>query len=397
MKDMKEIVILSAVRTPIGAFMGNFKEVSAPKLGAAAISEAISRAGVNGADVDECLMGCVITAGIGQAPARQAAKFAGLPDSVRCTTVNRVCGSGLRTVMLSAQILQADPDEASLIVAGGMESMSRAPYLLDRARDGYRLGHGKVVDAIIQDGLWDVYNDYHMGDAAELCAKELKFDRKEQDRYATLSYERALDSIQKGKFKSEIVAVEAGTPKEKKLVDFDEEPGRAKLDRFGSLKPAFQKDGTVTAANASSLSDGAAALVVTTAEWARAHSLKPIARILGQASHAQAPEWFTTAPIGAIQKLLKKTNTALEMIDLFEINEAFSVVSLACLKELKIDEKKTNIRGGAVALGHPIGASGARILTTLIHTLKSEGKRFGIAAICIGGGEASAVLVEALE
>lgn len=392
---MKDIVILSAVRTPIGAFMGAFKDISAPKLGAAAITEALKRAGVSAFDIDECLMGCVLTAGLGQAPARQAAKSGGLPDSVRCTTINRVCGSGLRAVMLAQQILLAG--DASVIVAGGMENMSRVPYLLDRAREGYRLGHGKLIDSVIQDGLWDVYNDYHMGDAAELCAKELHFDRREQDRYATLSYERALASIQSGKFKSEIVPIEAGTPKEKKMIDQDEEPGRGKLDKFGSLKPAFQKDGTVTAANASSLNDGAAALVVTTADWARSRSLKPIARIIGQANHAQAPEWFTTAPVEAVQKLLKKTGIPIEKIDLFEINEAFSVVSLACLKELKVDEAKSNIRGGAVALGHPIGASGARILTTLIHALKSEKKKYGVAAICIGGGEASAMLVEAID
>jgi acetyl-CoA C-acetyltransferase len=389
-----DTVILSATRTPVGAFMGGLKDLPAPKLGAAVVKEAVQRAGIQPGEIDEVLMGCVLTAGIGQAPARQASRFAGLPDSVRCTTINRVCGSGLRAVMWGSQILQTG--DANFVVAGGMESMSRVPYLLDRAREGYRLGHGKVVDAIISDGLWDVYNDYHMGDAAELCARERHLDRKEQDRYATQSYQRAIESIQGGKFKNEITAVEWDTPREKKRVDQDEEPFRAKLEKFGDLKPAFQKEGTVTAANASSLSDGAAALVLTTGQIATDRTLKPIARIIGQANHAQAPEWFTTAPVGAVQKLLKRTGISLDAIDLFEINEAFSVVALACLKELKIDESKINIRGGAVAIGHPIGASGARILTTLVHALRMEKKRYGIAAICIGGGEASAVLVEAL-
>lgn len=391
---MKDVVILSAVRTPIGAFMGAFKDVPAPRLGAAVIREALQRAGVAGDQVDECLMGCVLPAGIGQAPARQAVIFAGLPHSVRATTINRVCGSGLKAVMLGQQMILCG--DASIVVAGGMENMSRSPYLLDKAREGYRLGNAKIVDSMIHDGLWDPYGDTHMGDCGELCAKEGKYSRAEQDRYATQSYRRAEAAIRDGKFKDEIVAVEIADRKTLKKIEADEEPGRANIEKFGELRPAFQKEGTITAANASSLSDGAAALVLTSAETAKTLGVKPLARIIAQESHAQAPEWFTTAPVGAIQKLLKKAEMSKDAIDLYEINEAFSVVALACMKELGIPEEKVNVRGGAVALGHPIGASGARILTTLIHTLKAEKKRFGVAGICIGGGEASALLVEVL-
>lgn len=391
---MKEAVILSAVRTPIGAFLGALKDVSGPRLGATAVRESVRRSGVPAEKIDECLMGSVLTAGVGQAPARQAAIFGGLPHSVRCTTIGRVCGSGLKSVMFAAQAIHCG--DADFIVAGGMESMSRSPYLLDRAREGYRLGNGKIIDSMVNDGLWDVYHNQHMGDCAELCASRENFPREEQDRFALQSYRRALAAIEGGKFKDEIVAVEVAGAKGTTLVDKDEEPFKAKLDRFQALKPAFQKTGTVTAANASSLSDGAAALTLTSAEAARSVSAKPIARIVAQASHAQAPEWFTTAPVAAVQKLLKKAGMTAKDIDLYEINEAFSVVALACMKELGLSEEKVNTRGGAVALGHPIGASGARILTTLVHALRADGKRFGIAAICIGGGEASALLVEAL-
>lgn len=391
---MKEVVILSAARTPIGAFAGTFKEMSAPQLGAHAIREAVKRSQLPQEAIDEALMGCVLTGGVGQAPARQAALFAGLPQSVRCTTLNRVCGSGLRSVMWASQILQCG--DAEVVVAGGMENMSRAPYLLDKAREGLRLGNGKITDSLIHDGLWDVYNNFHMGDAAEICAKEKKFTREAQDRYATQSYKRALEATSAGAFKKEIVPVEVEISREKKTIDTDEEPFKAKLDKFGQLRPAFQKEGTITAANASSLSDGAAALVLTTGELAKARGLKPIARVLCQESHAQAPEWFTTAPVGAVQKLLKKAKLDKNDVDLYEINEAFSVVALACLTELGLKEERVNIRGGAVALGHPIGASGARILTTLIHALHAEKKRLGVATLCIGGGEASALLVEAL-
>ncbi len=391
---MEKTVILSATRTPIGTFLGALKDTPSPRLGAAAIKAAIERAKISPADVEETLMGCVLQAGLGQAPARQAAIYAGLPTSARATTVHRVCGSGLKTVMLADQAIRCG--DAHVIVAGGMENMSRVPYLLEGAREGYRLGHQKVIDAVIHDGLWDVYHNQHMGDCAELCAKERSFSREDQDKYAAMSYRRAMDSIASGKFKDEITPVEIVTKKETRLFDTDEEPGKGKIEKFAELRPAFQKTGTVTAANASSLNDGAAALVLTSESWAAKKGLKPMARILGQTSFAQAPEWFTTAPVGAVKALMEKTGFSVDKVDLFEINEAFSVVALACMKELGITDAKVNIRGGAVAMGHPIGASGARILTTLLHSLRQEKKRYGVAAICIGGGEASAVLVEML-
>jgi len=392
---MEEVVIASATRTAIGSFQGAFKDVPAPKLGSAAVAEAVRRAGIPKDAVDECIMGCVLPAGLGQAPARQALIYAGLPHSVRATTVNRVCGSGLKAVMLAAQAIGCG--DADVIVAGGMENMTRSPFLLEKGREGYRMGHGRVLDSLVHDGLWDPYGDVHMGECAELCAKEKNFDRAAQDRHARQSYERALNAIEKGLFKDEIVSVDAPAGKQTVAVDRDEEPFRAKLEKFGELRPAFKKDGTVTAANASSLNDGAAALVVMSKKTAERHGVKPLARIVAQTSFAQAPEWFTTAPIGAIEKLLAKAGKRVGDIDYFEINEAFSVVALACAKALGVDEAKLNPRGGAVALGHPIGASGARVLVTLLHTLKSEHKKFGVASLCIGGGEASAVLVEMLQ
>lgn len=392
---MKEVVVVSAVRTPIGAYLGALKEHSAPQLAAFAVKEAARQSGVVLADIDECLMGNVLSAGLGQAPARQAAVFGGLPNSVRCTTINRVCGSGLKTVMLASQMIQLG--DAEVVLAGGMESMSRAPYLLDKAREGYRMGHGKLIDAMIHDGLWDVYHNNHMGDSAELCAFEKKISRADQDAFAKASYQRALSATESGKFKTEIVSVPYTEGKEKKNLERDEEPFRAKLDKFGDLKPAFKKEGTVTAANASSLSDGAAAMMLCSLDYAKKHGLKPLAKIVAQESYAREPEWFTLAPVGAIQKLLKKAGKKTSDIDLFEINEAFSVVALGCMRELGLDEARVNIRGGAVALGHPIGASGTRILVTLIHTLRQEKKKLGVASLCIGGGEASAVLVEACE
>lgn len=389
---MKDGVILSAVRTGIGGFLGQYRELSAPRLAAVCIKEAVRRAEIKPEKIDECLMGCVLTAGIGQAPARQAAIFAGLPHSVCCTTINRVCGSGLKAVMLAIQMIRCG--DAEIVVAGGMESMSQAPFLLDRAREGYRLGNGKLIDSLVHDGLWDVYHQFHMGDAAEFCAKECRISRQQQDRYAELSYRRALDAVSTGKFKKEIVPVAVEEGRSQKSIESDEEPLKAKLDKFGELKPVFQQNGTVTAANASSLSDGASAIVMSSQEFAKANSLRPIARILGQASHAQAPEWFTTAPVGAIRKLLQKTNLPIDRVDLFEINEAFAVVAIACMRELELDENRVNIRGGAVAMGHPIGATGARLLTTLIHALEAEKKRYGVVAMCIGGGEASALLIE---
>jgi len=392
---MKEVVIVSAVRTPIGAYLGSLKEYSAPQLGAFAVKEAVRQSGINPAEIDECLMGNVLSAGLGQAPARQAAIFAGLPNSVRCTTINRVCGSGLKTVMLATQMIQTG--DAEVVVAGGMESMSRAPYLLDKAREGYRMGHGKLIDAMIHDGLWDVYHNNHMGNSAELCATEKKISRQQQDEYAKTSYNRALSATEGGKFKAEMVSVSYTAGKEQKVLERDEEPFRAKLDKFGELKPAFIKEGTVTAANASSLSDGAAAVVLCSKDYAQKHALKVLAKVVAQSSFAREPEWFTLAPVGAVQKLLKVTGKTAQEIDLYEINEAFSVVALGCMAGLGISEQKVNIRGGAVALGHPIGASGTRILVTLIHALRQEKKRLGVASLCIGGGEASALMVEACE
>lgn len=392
---MREPVIVSAVRTPIGSFMGSLSTVPAPKLGAAVIAEALKRAGLRGEQVDEVLMGCVLQGGLGQAPARQAAIFAGLPDSVPCTTIHKVCGSGLKTVMMAAQAIKAG--DAECIVAGGMESMSLAPYAIEGARAGLRMGHAQIVDLMIKDGLWDPYNDFHMGMAAEKCAEERGISREAQDAFAAESYRRAQAAIAAGLFKEEIVPVVIPQKKgEPLVVDTDEEPGRAKIDKFPTLKPAFKKDGTVTAANASSINDGAAAVVVMSSEAAHRNGIKPLVRIVDYTQHAQDPAWFTTAPAYAIQKLLNKVGLSKDEIDLYEINEAFSVVSIAVNQILGLDQSKVNVNGGAVALGHPIGASGTRILVTLIHAMKARGARRGIASLCIGGGEAVAMLVEAL-
>ncbi len=389
---MKEVVIVSAVRTPVGAFQGVLSELSAPKLGALVVEEAIKRAGIGKDIVDEVIMGNVLTAGEGQAPARQAALFAGLPESVTCLTINKVCGSGLKAVMLAAQAIMCG--DADVIIAGGMESMSNTPYLLEKARNGYRMGHGQLTDSMIKDGLWDVYNNFHMGSAAELCAADCNIPRDVQDAFAKTSYERAIKAQKEGLFKDEIVGVTITGKKGNVVVTEDEEPGKANFEKMMTLKPAFQKDGTITAANASKINDGAAALVVMSAEKASELGLKPIAKIVAQASAARKPEWFTTAPIDAIGKVLKKADLKIEDVDLFEINEAFAVVSLAASKDLKIPHEKMNVHGGAIALGHPIGASGARILTTLIYAMKHHNKKLGMAAICIGGGEASALIVE---
>jgi acetyl-CoA C-acetyltransferase len=392
---MREVVITSAVRTPIGSFMGALSTVAAPRLGAVAVRAAVERGGVEPGEVDEVLMGCVLQAGLGQAPARQAAIFAGLPQHVGATTVHKVCGSGLKTVILASQVIRSG--DAEVIVAGGMECMSQAPYLLPGARDGLRMGHGQLIDAMIRDGLWDVYNDYHMGSAAELCARECAVPRDAQDAFATESYRRAAASIAEGLFADEIVPVEVpqrrGDPV---VVDTDEEPGRGNPAKFASLRPAFDKEGSVTAANASSINDGASATLVMSADAAKARGLKPLARIVSTGAFAQAPEWFTTAPTSAIRKAVERAGLTLEDIDLFEINEAFAVVALAVTGELGVPLDKVNVRGGAVALGHPIGASGNRILVTLIHALRQTGKRYGCAAICLGGGEAVAVVVERL-
>ncbi|MCL4510435.1 MAG: thiolase family protein [Bacteroidetes bacterium] len=390
---MRQVVIASACRTPIGSFQGALSSFSAPRLGSIAIQEAVRRAGISPQQVEEVFMGCVLTAGVGQAPARQAAIFAGLPNTIPCTTINKVCGSGLKSVMLGALTIMTG--EADIVVAGGMESMSNAPYLLEKARTGYRMGDGKVVDSMVKDGLWDVYNDYHMGSAAELCSRECHIPREAQDEFAVTSYRRALEAIEKGYFKDEIVPVPIkGKDGTTAFVEEDEEPRKVKFEKISQLKPAFEKDGTVTAANASKLNDGAAALVLMSEEKARELGIKPLAKIVAQASTAQAPEWFTTAPATVIQKLFTKTNLKKEDIDLFEINEAFSVVSLAVKQILELDLSKVDVHGGAVALGHPIGASGARILTTLIYAMQRRDARKGIAAICIGGGEAAGVIIE---
>lgn len=391
---MKEVVIVSGCRTPIGSFLGTLAFVSAPRLGAIVIEEAIRRANIKKTDVQEVIMGNVLTAGIGQAPARQAALYAGLPESVECMTINKVCGSGLKAVMLASQAIQAG--DADVIVAGGMESMSNVPYYAERARTGLRMGHAQLIDGMIKDGLWDVYNDFHMGNAAEICARECSIPREAQDEFAVISYRRAQAATNEGRFKEEIIAVTVQGKQGEERIEKDEEPFKTNFDKIPKLKPAFQKDGTVTAANASKINDGAAALVVMSAEQARNTGTKPIARIVAQASSAKKPEWFTTAPADVIAKVLKKATMSVSDIDLFEINEAFAVVTLAVSKIAGLGTDKVDVNGGAVALGHPIGASGARILVTLLNALKQRNKKRGMAAICIGGGEASAVIVEML-
>ena len=383
----QEIYILSAVRTPVGSFCKSLSQLSAPRLASFAITEAVKRAHVQPQNIDEVIMGCVLTAGVGQAPARQAAIFAGLPSSVPCMTINKVCGSGLKAVMLGAQSISVGDSET--VVAGGMESMSQTPYLIEKGRAGYRLGHGQVIDSMIKDGLWDVYNNFHMGTAAELCVKKYKFTRKAQDEWAIQSYKRAQEAISHGYFKDEIVPVKIEEGKKIILIDQDEGPSRVNFEKIPGLQPVFEKDGTITAANASSLNDGAAALVLSSEKKGT-----QLAKILGWSTHAQEPEWFTTAPIEAVKKLLKKLKMKTSDIDLFEINEAFAAVTLAAIEELKLDPQKVNIHGGAVALGHPIGASGVRILTTLIYALKRKKMKRGIATLCIGGGEAVALAVE---
>ena len=388
-----ESVIVSIARTPIGSFQGAFSSVPTVRLGAIVIKSALERAGIEGNEVNEVIMGNVIPAGEGQAPARQAAIYAGLPNSVECMTINKVCGSGLKAVMLADQAIRCG--DAEIVIAGGMENMSLAPYYLTDARDGMRLGHKKVLDAIIRDGLWDPYGDIHMGNCAETLAKEENYSREEQDAFAVESYRRSMEAIEKGYFKNEIIPVEVPRRKGNPLIaDTDEEPGKGKPEKFSKLKPAFESDGTITAANASSINDGAAALVVMSADTATVYDIKPLCKIIAQSSYAHEPLYFTTAPGKAIQKVLDKTGLLIKDIDLFEINEAFSNVTLAAMREHNIPHEKVNIHGGAVSMGHPIGASGARILVTLISALKQKKKKLGLATLCIGGGEAAAVVVE---
>ncbi len=392
---MREIVILSAARTPIGSFQGSLSSLRAPELGAKALAGAFEKAGVEAADLEQVYMGCVLPAGLGQAPARQATLAAGCPTSTGAVTLNKVCGSGMRAVMSAANDLRCG--DFNLVAAGGMENMSQAPYLAPGVRDGLRLGHGKLIDSMIHDGLWDAYGDTHMGNCAELCAKSYEFSREEQDAFTIASYEKAQQATKDGRLSHEIVPVAVPQRRgEPVMVEHDEEPSRANFEKMKTLRPVFQKDGTVTAANASTINDGAAALVLTTAEHAAAIGRKPIARLLSQSTFAHAPEWFTTAPVTAMRQAIERAGLSLADIDLFEINEAFAVVTLAAIRDLELDADKVNVHGGAVALGHPIGASGARIIVTLLHALEARGGRFGCAGICLGGGEATAVIVERL-
>jgi len=389
---MKKVVITTAKRTAIGSFNGSLASKSAAQLGSEAIKAVIKESKIDTNRIDEVIMGNVLTAGQGQAPARQAALLSGLPESTECITINKMCGSGLKSVMLAQQAILAG--DANIIIAGGQESMTNAPYLLDRARSGYRLGDGTIVDSMIKDGLWDVYNNIHMGSCAEVCAREFKFTREELDEFTINSYKKALDAQKRGIFDDEIVPVKVTNRREELVVDKDEEPGNVKFDKIKNLKPVFEKDGVVTAANAPSINDGAAALLVMGEENAKELGLTPLVEIVAQSSSAKAPIEFTTAPADAIAKVLKKASLSKDDIDLYEINEAFAVVSLAVNKLLGLDPSRINVNGGAVALGHPIGASGARILVTLIHEMKKQNSTFGLASLCIGGGEASALIVK---
>lgn len=389
---MRDVVIVGAARTPIGSFLGALASVPAPKLGATAIKAALERAGVSANDVGLVHMGSVLQAGVGQAPARQAALFAGLPQSVPCVTVNKVCGSGLEAVLGVARAIAAGEIEVG--VAGGMESMSNAPHIIRNSRNGTKMGPMETADSMVSDGLWDPYSNQHMGNCAELCAKEKNISRAAQDEFAAESYKRALAAQKDGSFKNEIVAVEIADKKGTIKVESDEEPGKGNIEKLAGLRTAFQKDGTITAGNASSINDGAAALVLMSADEAKKRGAKVLAKLVSWGYHAQAPEWFTTAPAGAIEKALTKANWDAKKVDLWEINEAFAVVSIANNQMLGLDPAKVNIWGGAVALGHPIGASGARVLVTLVHQLAAKNLKTGGASLCIGGGEGIALLVE---
>jgi acetyl-CoA C-acetyltransferase len=389
---MEKVVIASAARTPVGSFQGVYSQLPAPKLGSIAIKEALKRAGVDGAHVHECIMGEVLTAGTGQAPARQAALGAGLDSSTVCMTINKVCGSGLKAVMLAADSIALG--NAKIAVAGGQENMTLAPHLLENSRAGYRMGPATVVDSMIKDGLWDPYNNWHMGNAAELCVTKYNFTREQQDEFAINSYKKAQAAMASGAFKNEIAPVEIQDKKGTITIDKDEEPGNAKFDKMPGLRPAFDKAGTITAANASKINDGAAAVVLMSETEAKSRGIKPLATIKASATFAQDPKWFTTAPVGAIKAALSKAGLTSSQIDLWEINEAFANVTMAAMKELEIPAEKVNVHGGAVAIGHPIGASGARILTTLLYALQTHNKKYGLATLCIGGGEAVALIVE---
>ena len=393
---MSEVVIVSAVRTAIGKFQGSLQSYTSPRLGALVVKEAVRRAGVEPAQVDDCIMGCVLQAGVGQAPARQAAIFAGIPPEAGALTVNQVCGSGLRAVSLAAQaILTGD---SNIVVAGGMESMSNAPYLLPQARNGYRMGNGTLVDAMINDGLWDVYNEFHMGAAAEMVAEKYQISRADQDAFAAESHRRAAAATAEGRFRAQILPVEVPPAKKgeaPRAFDADEAiRADTTPEILAKLRPAFKKDGSVTAGNAPGVSDGAAAVVVTSVDRARELGLKPMVIIRAQANAGRAPEWFSLAPIDAVRKVVKKAGWSLESVDLFELNEAFSVQALSVIRELGLDQARVNVNGGAVALGHPIGASGAAVLVKLIYAMADRGAKRGIASLCLGGGGAVALAVE---
>ena len=389
------IAILSAARTPMAGMMGSLSSVTATELGATAIKSALLKAGLDADGVDEVIMGCVLTAGMGQAPARQAALFAGINQSTPCTTLNKVCGSGMMSVMMAGNALRSGQSKA--IVAGGMESMSRAPYLIPQGRQGYRFGSAEMLDHMQYDGLQDAYQNVPMGNFAETCATQYQFSRDDQDAYAIESLRRANIAIDQGLFDAEIAPVIIVGRQGEIIIDTDEQPGKARPDKIPLLRPAFQKDGTVTAANASSISDGAAAITLMMVDEAEARGLKPIAVIQGYDQSAQEPEWFTTAPITAIKKTLARVGWSVEDVDLWEVNEAFAVVAMAAMRELGIDHNKLNVNGGACALGHPIGASGSRIIVTLIHALRQQGAKKGIASLCIGGGEATAMAIEIVD
>jgi len=392
---MPDVVIVSGARTPIGAFQGALAPLTASQLGAAAVRAALERGGVEPGQVDEVLMGCVLTGGQGQAPARQAARGAGLPDSVPCTTVNKVCGSGMKTIMLATQAIRCG--DAEVVVAGGMESMTNAPYILPNGRAGYRMGHGQVLDSMIHDGLWDPYDNVHMGSCGDLCASTEGFSREELDAFAAESYRRALAAQAEGKLAEEIVQVEIPQRKgDAVVVSQDEEPGRGKPEKLGELRAAFGKEGVTTAGNASSIDDGGAAVIVASADRAAKEGWKPLAKVVAYVQHAQEPKWFTTAPAEAIKKLLAKAGLTVGDVDLFEVNEAFAVVAMHAAREAGLPSEKLNVNGGAVALGHPIGATGTRLVLTAAHELRRRGGKYALCTPCIGGGEATAVLIEAV-
>jgi acetyl-CoA C-acetyltransferase len=389
---MENVVIVSSVRTPVASFQGGYSSLPAPRLGAIAIKEAVARAGVSPDEIDECIMGEVLTAGVGQAPARQAAIYAGLKNTTPCMTINKVCGSGLKAVMMAADSIALG--NTKVAVAGGQENMTLAPHLLENSRTGYRMGATQMTDSMIKDGLWDPYNNFHMGSAAEICVKEHNFTREQQDAFAIDSYKKAQEAWTKGAFKNEIVSVTIEGKKGPVTVEKDEEPYNTNFEKIPGLKPAFEKTGTITAANASKINDGAAAHVLMSESEAKKRGAKPLAKIVAHGTFAHEPKYFTTAPVGAIKKALAKANLKVGDIDLWEINEAFAVVTQVAMKELEIPAEKVNVHGGAIAIGHPIGASGARLLATLVHALHTHNKRYGLATLCIGGGEAVALIIE---